>query len=353
MPCCHTSHHRGRKALCREPAAVHRRDRTRSAGPQRGPGEDCRRRRLPFGFVGDQWFAGPALPIVLGHEGSGEIVEIGSAITDLKEGDHTVFQFSAACGRCVRCLEGRPQNCFTAATQGGKGELMGGGSRIRDADGNTIGHHSGISCMAEYAVMDRGSIIVVDKSVPLADAALFGCAVMTGAGAVINTARVRSGDKVAVLGLGGVGLNGVMGAKLAGAAEIIAIDTDARKLELAKELGATHVINGTDNDVIEQVKDLTGGGVDFAVELAGTIPAMETAYAIIARGGAVVTAGLSPAGAQFSFEHADLVSNEKSVLGTIWEVACRFATFHASSMHSKGATCPSTGSSTGTSVLMS
>ena len=164
--------------------------------------------------------------------------------------------------------------------------------------------------------MDRGSIIVVDKSVPLADAALFGCAVMTGAGAVINTARVRSGDKVAVLGLGGVGLNGVMGAKLAGAAEIIAIDTDARKLELAKELGATHVINGTDNDVIEQVRDLTGGGVDFAVELAGTIPAMETAYAIIARGGAVVTAGLSPAGAQFSFEHADLVSNEKSVLGS-------------------------------------
>ena len=256
------------------------------------------------------------LPIVLGHEGSGEIVEIGSAITDLKEGDHTVFQFSAACGRCVRCLEGRPQNCFTAATQGGKGELMGGGSRIRDADGNTIGHHSGISCMAEYAVMDRGSIIVVDKSVPLADAALFGCAVMTGAGAVINTARVRSGDKVAVLGLGGVGLNGVMGAKLAGAGEIIAIDTDARKLELAKELGATQVINGTDNDVVEQVKDLTGGGVDFAVELAGTIPAMETAYAIIARGGAVVTAGLSPAGAQFSFEHADLVSNEKSVLGS-------------------------------------
>jgi len=164
--------------------------------------------------------------------------------------------------------------------------------------------------------MDRGSIIVVDKSVPLADAALFGCAVMTGAGAVINTARVRTGDKVAVLGLGGVGLNGVMGAKLAGAGEIIAIDTDARKLELAKELGATHVINGTDNDVVEQVKDLTGGGVDFAVELAGTIPAMETAYAIIARGGAVVTAGLSPAGAQFSFEHADLVSNEKSVLGS-------------------------------------
>ena len=256
------------------------------------------------------------LPIVLGHEGAGEIVEVGSAVNDVKEGDHAVFQFSASCGRCRRCLEGRPQNCLVAATAGGKGELMGGGSRMRDSDGNVLGHHSGISCMAEYAVMDRGSIIIVDPSVPLADAALFGCAVMTGAGAVINTARVRAGDKVAVLGLGGVGLNGIMGAKLAGAEDIIAIDTDPRKLALAEELGATHVINGTDNDVVEQVKDITGGGVDFAVELAGAIPAMETAYAIVARGGAVVTAGLSPAGAQFSFEHADLVSNEKSVLGS-------------------------------------
>ena len=256
------------------------------------------------------------LPIVIGHEGSGEIVELGSAITDLKIGDHAVFQFSPACGRCRRCLEGRSQNCLIAATQGAKGELISGGSRMRDADGITLGHHTGISSMAEYAVMDRGSIIVVDPSLPLADAAVFGCAVMTGAGAVINAARVRTGDSVAVLGLGGVGLNGVMGAKLAGAQEIIAIDTDSRKLDLAKELGATHTINGKDNDVVEQVKDLTGGGVDFAVELAGTIGAMETAYAIVARGGSVVTAGLSPAGAQFSFEHADLVSHEKSVIGT-------------------------------------
>ena len=256
------------------------------------------------------------LPIVLGHEGSGEIVELGSAVTDIQVGDHAVFQFSPACGRCRRCLEGRSQNCLIAATQGAKGELMGGGSRMRDADGKTLGHHTGISSMAEYAVMDRGSIIVVDQSLPLADAAVFGCAVMTGAGAVINSARVRAGDSVAILGLGGVGLNGVMGAKLAGAEEIIAIDTDARKLDLAKDLGATHVINGTDNNVVEKVKDLTGGGVDFAVELAGAIPAMETAYAIIARGGTLVTAGLSPAGAQFSFEHADLVSHEKSVIGS-------------------------------------
>ena len=107
---------------------------------------------------------------MLGHEGSGEIVELGSAVTDLQIGDHAVFQFSPACGRCRRCLEGRPQNCLIAVTQGAKGELIGGGSRIRDVDGNILGHHTGISSMAEYAVMDRGSIIVVDPSLPLAEA---------------------------------------------------------------------------------------------------------------------------------------------------------------------------------------
>ncbi len=256
------------------------------------------------------------LPIVLGHEGSGEIVEVGPGISDLKVGDHIVFQFSPSCGRCRRCLEGRPQICEIAGAAGAKGELMGGGSRIRDADGNRVGHHTGVSCMAEYAVVDRGSIVVIDPSLDLADAALFGCAVMTGVGAVTNTARIRPGDPVAVIGLGGVGLNGVMGAKMAGAKEIIAIDIDERKLELARTLGATHALNGKDNDLVEQVKDLTGGGVDYAVELAGAIPAMETAYAITVRGGAVVTAGLSPAGAKFSFEHADMVGNEKSILGS-------------------------------------
>lgn len=257
-----------------------------------------------------------AVPLVLGHEGSGEIVELGAGVTDLKVGDPVVFQFAPSCGRCRRCLEGRPQICLVAGQAGAKNELMGGGTRIRDANGDPLGHHTGVSCMAEYAVVDRGSVVVIDNSVPLADAALFGCAVMTGVGAVINTARVRAGDNVAIIGLGGVGLNGVIGAKVAGANEIIAIDIDPRKLDLAKSLGATHAFLATDNDLVTKVKDLTGGGVDFAVDLAGAIPAMETAYSILCRGGAVVTAGLSPAGSKFSFEHADLVAQEKSVLGS-------------------------------------
>ena len=141
------------------------------------------------------------LPLVIGHEGSGEIVELGSAIKDIKVGDHVVFQFSPSCGRCRRCLEGRPQVCELGAATKKKGHLMSGGSRLKSMDGETLSHHTGVSCMAEFAVVDRGSVVVIDKSIALDDAALFGCAVMTGVGAVINTARIRPGDSVAILGL--------------------------------------------------------------------------------------------------------------------------------------------------------
>jgi alcohol dehydrogenase len=255
-------------------------------------------------------------PLVLGHEGSGEIVEVGSAITDVAVGDHIVFQFSASCGRCRRCLEGRPQVCEVAAVSKGAGELMAGGSRITSMNGERIAHHAGVSCMSEYAVSDRGSIVVIDKSLPLADAALFGCAVMTGVGAVINTARILPGDTVAIVGLGGVGLNGILGAKLGGAEKIIAIDLEDSKLGLARQLGATHTVNARDADAVQQVRDISNGGVDYAVDLAGTIPAMDTAYAITRYGGSVVTAGLSPSTAKFSFTQGDLVSQEKSIRGS-------------------------------------
>jgi alcohol dehydrogenase len=257
-----------------------------------------------------------ALPIALGHEGAGEVVETGIAVRDVKVGDPVVFQFSASCGRCRRCLEGRPQICAVSKASGAKGEMMSGGKRIRDADGNPVSHHSGVSCFAEYAVLDRGSVVVVDKDVPLASAAVFGCAVMTGVGAVMNTARIRAGDKVAVLGLGGVGLSGVMGARLAGAETIIAVDLDERKFPRALELGATHAMKADDPDIIANIMDLTRGGVDFAIDLAGAVPALELGYAICCRGGAVVTAGLAPAGQKFSIEQADIVSQEKSVLGS-------------------------------------
>lgn len=256
------------------------------------------------------------LPMALGHEGSGEVVEVGNAISDVKVGDHVVFQFSASCGRCSNCLSGRPQICEVALESRSKGELMAGGSRIRSLNGEQIAHHAGVSCMSEYTVVDRGSVVVIDPSLDLTDAALFGCAVMTGVGAVVNTAKLKVGENVAIIGLGGVGLSGLMGAKVAGADIIIAIDLDDAKLKIARHLGATHTINARDSDLIEQVLDITNGGVDYSIELAGAIPAMNTAYAIVRRGGSVITAGLSPTGAQFSFEHGDLVANEKSILGS-------------------------------------
>lgn len=256
------------------------------------------------------------LPMLIGHEGAGEIVELGAGVTDVAVGDHVVFQFSASCGRCRRCQEGRPQICELHAAMKSKGALMTGAQRVRDLDGNVVHHQSGVSCYAEYVVVARGSIVVVDRSLPLHEAAIFGCAVMTGTGAVINTARIRPGDSVAIVGLGGVGLCGLLGAVLGGAETIVAVDLSDDKLGLARQLGATHTVNATDPNHVEQVRDITRGGVDFAFDLAGTIKAMETAYKVTRYGGSVVTAGLSPSGAQFSFEQGDLVSQEKSIRGS-------------------------------------
>ena len=256
------------------------------------------------------------VPIAIGHEGSGEVVEVGAAIDDVRVGDHVVFQFSAGCGRCRSCVEGRPQICERARAAKSAGEMMAGGGRITSLNGERIRHQSGLSCMAQYAVVDRGSVVVIDKDLPLADAAIFGCAVMTGVGAVVNTARIRAGDSVAVVGLGGVGLSGVIGAKLAGAETIIAIDRDPSKLEVARRVGATHAFCSQDAGCVEEARDLTNGGVDYAFELAGSIDAMTTAYALVQYGGTVVVSGLPPAAASFSFNQCDLVGNEKSIRGS-------------------------------------
>ncbi|MFC4353426.1 zinc-binding dehydrogenase [Fodinicurvata halophila] len=259
---------------------------------------------------------GRDVPMVMGHEGAGEVVEVGSAVTDIGTGDHVAFQFSVSCGRCRSCLSGRPNICDAAPAARSKGELISGGRRIRDAEGNRLRHQAGVSCFAEYAVVHRGSVVVIDDDLPMTEAAVFGCAVMTGVGAVINTARVSPGESVAIFGLGGVGLSGVMGAKVSGAETIIAVDLEATKLERARILGATHCFDARDPELVEKIKELTSGGVDHAIELAGAVPAMKSAYAVTARGGRVVTAGLSPIGAEFAFEHGELVSNEKSICGS-------------------------------------
>jgi alcohol dehydrogenase len=255
------------------------------------------------------------LPTIPGHEGAGIVADVGKGIADLAAGDHVVFVFVPSCGKCRNCVRGRPNVCQTWPQMRAKGALLTGGQRL-SRNGQPIAHYSGISCFAEYAVVARASLVKIDKAVPLADAAMFGCAVQTGVGAAVNTAGVRPGDVVAVVGLGGVGLSCMLGARVAGAARIIAVDLSDDKLGLARQLGATETFNASDAKCAEAIVAATGGGVDYAFEMAGSINAMELAYAILARGGEVVSAGLPPAAAMFTCNHSAMVSDEKAIRGS-------------------------------------
>ena len=254
------------------------------------------------------------LPGILGHEGAGIVVECGKGIAGLSPGDHVAFVFAPSCGTCRNCVRGRPSTCLKWPELRARGELLTGHRRLR-FKGELIPHFSGISCFAEYAVVARASLVKIDKTVPLADAAMFGCAVQTGVGSAVNTAGVRPGDVIAVIGLGGVGLSCMMGARVAGAQRIIAIDLSDDKLGLARQLGATDTFNARDPECAKQILALTGGGVDYAFEMAGSIKAMELGLAILTRGGTVVSAGLPPATAEFSCNHAALVTDEKAIQG--------------------------------------
>lgn len=255
------------------------------------------------------------VPAVLGHEAAGVVREVGRGVDDLKPGDHVVMVFVMSCGVCDDCTHGRKHLCRVSSAAKAKGELPAGGRRLKLND-REINHAAGISCFAEYAVVARGSLVKLPDDVPFEDAALFGCAVVTGVGAVVNTAGVAAGDAVCVLGLGGVGLNALMAAAIAGANPLIAIDPNKDKHALAKALGATHCIDPTAEGALEQVRDLTGGGVRHAVELAGTVPALNFGYAALRAGGTLTSAGLTAAKAELTIPPYDLVSSEKRVQGS-------------------------------------
>ena len=219
------------------------------------------------------------MPMALGHEAAGVVEQLGEGVTDLQRGDHVVLVFVPSCGHCGPCAEGRPALCEPGAAANGAGTLLSGARRL-SRNGQTINHHLGCSVFAEYATVSRRSVVKIDPELPLDEAALFGCAVLTGVGAVVNTAQVRAGASVAVIGLGGVGLASLLGARAAGARQIIAVDLSDAKLDLAKSLGATHTFNAGNPDCQEQIRELTAGGVEFAFELAGSVRALELAYKI-------------------------------------------------------------------------
>ena len=254
-------------------------------------------------------------PMALGHEAAGIVEETGRGVSDLRPGDHVVMVFVPSCGHCLPCMEGRPALCEPGAATNAEGQLLSGARRL-SLDGQPVHHHMGVSAFAERAVVSRRSLIKIDQSLPLDEAALFGCAVLTGTGAVVNTAGVPPGATVAVVGLGGVGLNALLGAQLVGARRIVAIDIHDDKLALARQLGATDTFDASDPDCVEQVREATGGGLEYAFEMAGSVQAMDTAYRVTKRGGTTVTAGLSHPDHKFEVQHVNLVAEERTVKGS-------------------------------------
>jgi alcohol dehydrogenase len=255
------------------------------------------------------------LPMVLGHEAAGVIEEVGPFVDDLKRGDHVVCVFVPSCGHCNPCMEGRPALCEPGAQHNGAGDLLSGARRLHRA-GKPVNHHCGVSCFAQYATVSRRSLVPVDQAAPLHIAALMGCAVLTGAGAIFNGGDVRPGGATAIVGLGGVGLAAILGAAACGAETIVALDRLDSKLGFARELGATHVFNADDPDVVGKVREATKGGVDAALEFAGSTKALELSYAITRRGGATITAGLPNPKAFFSLPAVSLVAEERTLKGS-------------------------------------
>lgn len=249
------------------------------------------------------------LPVVLGHEGAGVVEEVGPGVTYAGPGDHVVLSFVPTCGRCSYCVSGRHNLC--EARYGLRGNLLDGTKRLRKGN-QEICHFNGLSTFAEYAVVPEDSLVLVRDDAPLDKVALIGCGVPTGVGAVIHTAKVRPGSKVVVIGTGGVGLNVVQGAALAGAEMIIAVDIRGPKLEHALQFGATHLVNGAIEDVVDRVRDITRGEMaDYAFEVIGSTDAINQALHTTRRGGTTVAVGVAPAGAQLTidpdFLHLDRV----------------------------------------------
>jgi alcohol dehydrogenase len=253
------------------------------------------------------------LPMALGHEAAAFVEEVGAGVRDVKPGDHVVLCFVPSCGLCAECSSGRPALCAPAAAVNGAGALLHGPPLLRDAKGKVVQHHLGVSGFAQRAVVARESAVVVPKDVPFPAAALFGCAVLTGAGAVLNTASVRPGQSVAIFGLGGVGLASVMAAAVANAGTIIAVDPVESKRKLALELGATAAFAPAEAE--QAIKDLTSGGAEVTFEAAGVPAVLEAAFRAARRGGTTVAMGLPHPSRMLSLQALAFAGLGQSLLG--------------------------------------
>jgi len=257
------------------------------------------------------------LPVVLGHEGAGIVEEVGPEVTKVKRGDHVVLLWRASCGRCEYCARGRPALCDISKVQRNTGGMLDGTSRLTSGD-TELKHFLGVSCFAERCVVAEDAVVKIPDDTPMEIAALLGCSVITGVGAVLNTANVSAGSKVLVLGAGGVGLCCVMGAAVAGASQIIVVDVSAQKLDFARQFGATDVIDAANDDVVKAVRTKTGGGADYSFEAIGRAETLLQAVRAIRGGGTAVAVGLARADSTVALSINDLVLQEKTLKGSLY-----------------------------------
>jgi len=254
-------------------------------------------------------------PMVLGHEGAGIVAEVGEGVSDFEVGDHVVLSFAPACGHCHFCNHKLPQFCEKGAPTG---LMLDGTARVKKGDEDLLVMQF-LGCMAEEAIVPAISAVKIDKEIPLEKAALVGCGVMTGVGAVINTAGVHAGSSVAVFGCGGVGLSIIQGARLAGASTIIAVDLADNKLEMARNFGATHTVNGGNEDAVGKCKELTGGhGPDYSFEAVGVPDLMVAANFATRRGGTTVIVGVGKLTDSVPFNALMLSMDGKTIKGSFY-----------------------------------
>jgi Zn-dependent alcohol dehydrogenase len=256
-------------------------------------------------------------PIVLGHEGAGVVDAIGDGVDHLAPGDHVVLAMIVPCGGCLACRRGDRTLCETAGAHGFAGALADGSRALTGAGGESLQHGFGVACFAEQAVVTADGAIPIPESLPLWQAALLGCGVLTGYGAVENAAHIGIGDRVCVIGCGGVGLQAIAAARLAGAAQVIAVDLRADKLEHALRRGATHAVASGDAGAVEEIRSISDGGVDAALEVVGAPATIRLAWDALRPGGTAVVVGLAPAGAEVALPAIEFLS-EKRIIGSYY-----------------------------------
>ncbi len=256
------------------------------------------------------------MPIVLGHEGTGVVAEVGPEVSGLRPGDHVVLTLVPSCGSCYFCHRGEPHMCLISATMAAGGVLRDGTSRMSIGT-RKLHHFNSVSCFSEYVVVPQEGAVKIPNDIPVENAALLGCAVVTGVGAVERTAGVRPGESVAVIGCGGVGLNVIQAASLSGAYPVIGIDIRPDKIEGARAFGASHGVNAREQDAVAVIKEITEYGVDWAFEVLGNPRTIEQAWELIRPGGTVVVVGLSPKGSKVTLPAFDFIS-EKNIRGCFY-----------------------------------